>query len=494
MQHGFAGQVRLGGNRAHCSSVALQQRRAVRPSRNLTNVRCQAVSTETEQASPADTLLHNASSKAERFDGRAFRRGLGKTGRYIRNPINDKDSLALMETHGVGYSTTGLVAQMRESGNLWQFKDITVKLANAYGYCWGVERAVQMAYEARKAYPGQKLYVTNEIIHNPAVNQRLKEMDVEIIEDKTGTGKDFDPVQEGDVVILPAFGASVSEMRLLSDRKVQLVDTTCPWVSKVWNAVDNQSRKAHTSIIHGKYSHEETVATASFATTYLVVRDSAEAEYVADYIQNGGSKSEFLEKFQNSISAGFDPDTDLDRLGLANQTTMLRDETLQIGKLLEKTMMEKYGPAQLKDRYMVMDTICDATQTRQSAVYELTASQDQPDKKVDMMIVVGGFNSSNTSHLQEIPELRNVPSYWVNSAACIDVDSNKIMHKTAHGDMKETKNWIPDGRMVIGVTSGASTPDRAVEDVLDKVFQIRDPSYAGVPPRLEPAVPAKPEE
>jgi 4-hydroxy-3-methylbut-2-enyl diphosphate reductase len=324
--------------------------------------------------------------------------------------------------------------------------------------------------------------------------QRLKEMDIEIIEDKTGTGKDFDPVQEGDVVILPAFGASVSEMRLLSDRKVQLVDTTCPWVSKVWNAVDNQSRKAHTSIIHGKYSHEETVATASFATTYLVVRDIAEAEYVADYIANGGSKAEFLDKFKNSVSAGFDPDTDLERLGLANQTTMLRDETLQIGKLLEKTMMEKYGPAELKDRYMVMDTICDATQTRQSAVYELTASQDQADKKVDMMIVVGGFNSSNTSHLQEIPELRSVPSYWVNSAACIDVDSNKVMHKSAHGDMNETKNWIPDGPLVIGVTSGASTPDRAVEDVLDKVFQIRDPSYAGVPPRLEPAVPAKPEE
>ena len=324
--------------------------------------------------------------------------------------------------------------------------------------------------------------------------QRLKEMNVEIIEDKTGSGKNFDPVQEGDVVILPAFGASVSEMRLLSDRKVQLVDTTCPWVSKVWNAVDNQSRKAHTSIIHGKYSHEETVATASFATTYLVVRDIAEAEYVANYILNGGSKAEFLDKLQFSISAGFDPDEDLERLGLANQTTMLRDETLQIGKLLERTMMEKYGPAQLKDRYMVMDTICDATQTRQSAVYELTATQDQPDKKVDMMLVVGGFNSSNTSHLQEIPELRSVPSFWVNSAACIDVDSNKIMHKTAHGEMKETKNWIPDGPLVVGVTSGASTPDRAVEDVLDKVFQIRDPSYTGVAPRLEPAVPPKPEE
>lgn len=318
-------------------------------------------------------------------------------------------------------------------------------------------------------------------------------MDVVIIEDKSGTGKDFSGVQPNDVVILPAFGASVSEMQLLNDKQVQLVDTTCPWVSKVWNAVDSQSRKEHTSVIHGKYSHEETVATASFATTYLVVRDIKEAQYVANYIVNGGSKAEFMEKFKNSVSAGFDPDRDLDRLGLANQTTMLRDETLQIGKLLEKTMMEKYGPADLKNRYMVMDTICDATQTRQSAVYELTGHQTEADQKLDMMLVVGGFNSSNTSHLQEIPELANVPSYWVNSAACVDVDKNKVMHKTAHGDMKETTSWIKDGPLVIGVTSGASTPDRAVEDVLDKVFQIRDPAYAGITPMAEPVIPDKPE-
>ena len=323
--------------------------------------------------------------------------------------------------------------------------------------------------------------------------QRLKEMDIDIIEDTTGAGKDFSSVQQNDVVILPAFGASMSEMQLLNDRKVQLVDTTCPWVSKVWNAVDNQSRKSHTSIIHGKYSHEETVATASFATTYLVVRDVAEAQYVADYIMNGGSTAEFMDKFSNAVSAGFDPDQDLERVGLANQTTMLRDETLQIGKLLEKTMLQKYGPADLKNRYMVLDTICDATQTRQSAVYELTGHQNEPDKKVDMMLVVGGFNSSNTSHLQEIPELADVPSYWVNSAACVDVEKNKVMHKTAHGDMQETRNWIPDGPLVIGVTSGASTPDKAVEDVLDKVFQIRDPSFSGIAPKAEPSIPDEPE-
>ncbi|KAK9835932.1 hypothetical protein WJX84_010530 [Apatococcus fuscideae] len=373
----------------------------------------------------AEELLERASSSssstpdvsngtgAVRLDGKAFRRALGKNGKYIRQPKNDPDSLALMDTHGVGYSTTGLVAQMRANGNRWQHKDVRVKLAQAFGYCWGVQRAVEMAYEARKQYPGHKLHITNEIIHNPAVNQRLKEMDISIIKEQDGV-KDFGGIKSDDVVILPAFGASLQEMMLLSDRGVNIVDTTCPWVAKVWNAVDRQARKSHTSIIHGKYSHEETVATASFATTYLIVRDLTEAQEVCDYIINGGDKQAFLQKYSKAISEGFDPDRDLVRVGLANQTTMLRDETLEIGKMLERTMMQKYGPAELKEHYMVMDTICDATQERQTAVYDLVDKKpDMPEpEKLDMMIVVGGFNSSNTSHLQEIPEMRGIPSFW----------------------------------------------------------------------------------
>ncbi|KAI7835626.1 hypothetical protein COHA_010482 [Chlorella ohadii] len=349
-----------------------------------------------------------------------------------------------MEEHGVGYSTTGLVAQMREQEFTWKQGDVTVKLAEAYGFCWGVERAVQMAYEARKAYPGKRLHITNEIIHNPGVNQRLKEMDVNFIEASEEGDKDFSAVKEGEVVILPAFGASVQEMKLLSDRKVQIVDTTCPWVSKVWNAVDNQSRKGHTSIIHGKWAHEETIATASFAGTYLIVKDLKEAQYVCDYILQGGDRAEFLAKFQNAMSEGFDPEVDLQRIGMANQTTMLKGETEAIGKLLERTQLQKYGPAELSQRFMVMDTICDATQYRQDAVYKLTGAQGTPEG-IDMMIVVGGFNSSNTSHLQEIGEIAGIPSFWVDSAARIDVDANK--------------------------------------DVLDRVFRIKDPAFAGIAPR-----------
>lgn len=424
----------------------------------------------------------------EEFDARAFRRSLNQTGRYTRKPTNDAESLALMEEHGVGYSSSGLVAQMKEQGSVWKQGDVTVRLAEAYGYCWGVERAVQMAYEARKAYPGKRLHITNEIIHNPKVNQRLAEMDIEFIEATGSDGvgeKDFGNVREGDVVILPAFGASVQEMKLLNDKKVQIVDTTCPWVSKVWNAVDNQARKGHTSIIHGKWAHEETVATASFAGTYLIVKDMKETQYVCDYIMEGGSKEEFMAKFENAMSDGFNPETDLVRIGMANQTTMLKGETEAIGKLLENTMMRKYGPANLNEHFMIMDTICDATQERQDAVYEMTGHQEDPEdeERLDMMIVVGGFNSSNTSHLQEIGEMKNIPSFWVDSGARIDVEKNTITHKLAHGELVETSCWLPDGPITIGVTSGASTPDRAIEDVLDRVFKIKDPSFAGIAPK-----------
>lgn len=413
------------------------------------------------------------------MDGRSVRRSLNQTGRYTRQPNNNEESQQLMETHGVGYSSSGLVAQMREQGNTWQQGEVHVKLAKAYGYCWGVERAVRMAYEARRSFPDKKLYITNEIIHNPEVNQRLRELDISIVEEEEEKGKDYSNIAGGDVVIFPAFGATAQEMKYFRDKGVQIVDTTCPWVAKVWNSVDTYARKNFTSIIHGKYSHEETVATSSFAQDYLIVKDLKEAQYVCDYILNGGDREQFMAKFAKAVSKGFDPDTMLSRVGLANQTTMLKGETEQIGKLLERTMMQKYGPGELNQHFIVMDTICDATQERQDALYEITADPSA----IDMMVVVGGFNSSNTSHLQEIAEHKGIPSFWVDSAARIDVATNTVLHKLAHGELKETKSWLPAGPLRIGITSGASTPDRAVEEVLEKVFRIKDPNFAGIQPR-----------
>jgi len=419
--------------------------------------------------------------ETEKLNGRKFRRSLNSTGRYVRQPLNDPDSISQMEEHGVGYSRTGLVALMRAQNHVWKQGDVTIYLAESFGYCWGVERAVQMAYETVKAYPGKSLHITNEIIHNPTVNQRMRDMGYSFIETVEGK-KDFSAVQKGDVVVLPAFGATVQEMKLLNDREVQIIDTTCPWVSKVWNAVDNQARKAHTSIIHGKWQHEETIATASFAGDYVVVKNIEQAQYVCDYILQGGDRNEFLEKFKNAVSASFDPDTMLVRIGLANQTTMLKGETQQIGKMLEKTMMQKYGPESLSDHFMVLDTICDATQERQDAMYKLTGKENVD--KLDMFIIVGGFNSSNTSHLQEIAENAGIPSFWVDSAARVDVENNKVTWKNFQCELKETSNWIPkDGRpLSIGISSGASTPDAAVENVLNQVFRIRDPDFSGIAP------------
>ena len=304
-----------------------------------------------------------------------------------------------------------------------------------------------------------------------APSQRLAEMGVNFIAETAGV-KDYSGVRGGEVVILPAFGASVHEMKLLHERDVQIVDTTCPWVSKVWNAVDTHARKSHTSIIHGKWAHEETVATASFAAVFLIVKNLKEAAYVADYIVSGGSKADFYAYFdKEAMSKGFDPDADLMRVGIANQTTMLKGETEQIGKLFQAAMMEKYGVQALDSHFMLLDTICDATQERQDAMYELVKA------KPDIMLVVGGFNSSNTSHLQEISEDAGVTSYWVDTAERLG-PGNVIQHRTAHGELVTTSDWLPKGCCVVGVTSGASTPDKVVEDCLDKVFAIHEGAAA----------------
>jgi 4-hydroxy-3-methylbut-2-enyl diphosphate reductase len=290
-------------------------------------------------------------------------------------------------------------------------------------------------------------------------------MEVGFIEVIDGN-KDFSVVQSGDVVILPAFGASVTEMQLLNERGCTIVDTTCPWVSKVWNSVEKHKKRDYTSIIHGKYNHEETIATSSFADKYLVVLNLQQAEYVVNYILHGGDRTEFLTKFKNAYSEGFDPDLDLVKIGIANQTTMLKSETEQIGKLFEQTMLKKYGPIELNEHFMSFNTICDATQERQDAMLNLVTED------LDLMVVIGGFNSSNTTHLQEIAMEHGIPSYHIDSVARIG-QGNRIEHKPLGKDLQVKENWLPEGKITIGVTSGASTPDKVVADVIEKIFDLK---------------------
>jgi 4-hydroxy-3-methylbut-2-enyl diphosphate reductase len=396
------------------------------------------------------------------MDTKAFKRSLQQSENYHRKGFGHEAEVAgVMQT---AYQSS-LIQQIRSNNYRLERGAVTIRLAEAFGFCWGVERAVAIAYETRQHFPSERIWITNEIIHNPSVNQHLRDMEVGFIAVEKGQ-KDFSVVDSGDVVILPAFGASVQEMQLLNDKGCKIVDTTCPWVSKVWNTVEKHKKRDYTSIIHGQYKHEETVATSSFADKYLIVLNLQEAEYVSNYILHGGDKAEFLAKFSKAYSPGFDPDRDLERVGIANQTTMLKTETENIGKLFEKTMMRKFGPENLNEHFQSFNTICDATQERQDAMLSLV------DEKLDLMLVIGGFNSSNTTHLQEIAIDKNIPSYHIDCAERI-LPGNRIEHKPLGADLVVTEGWLPDGKIVVGVTSGASTPDKIVEDAIERILAMK---------------------
>ncbi len=405
------------------------------------------------------------------MDTRAFKRSLHHSERYNRRGFGLGEEVAgSLQT---AYQSD-LVAKLRDNGYLLRQGRLTVRLAEAFGFCWGVERAVAMAYETRRHYPSERIWITNEIIHNPSVNDHLRDMDVLFIPVEEGV-KDFSEVASGDVVILPAFGATVQEMQLLNERGCHIVDTTCPWVSKVWNSVEKHKKQEFTSIIHGKVKHEETLATSSFAGTYLVVLDLAEAQLVCDYILNASlpqddgqrrqARDAFMNHFAKACSPGFDPDRDLLRLGVANQTTMLKSETEEIGRLFERTMLQRFGPTQLSQHFLAFNTICDATQERQDAMFALV------DEPLDLMVVIGGYNSSNTPHLQEIAISRGIRSFHIDTPERIG-PANRIEHKPLGGGLVVEEPFLPAGEIRIGITSGASTPDRVVEDVIERLVEL----------------------
>jgi len=404
-------------------------------------------------------------------DTRAFKRSLHHSELYNRRGFGLGEEVAgSLQT---AYQSD-LIAALRTHGHELKEGRLTVRLAEAFGFCWGVERAVAMAYETRRHYPTERIWITNEIIHNPSVNDHLREMDVLFIPVEGGV-KDFSEVAAGDVVILPAFGATVQEMQLLSERGCHIVDTTCPWVSKVWNTVEKHKKQAFTSIIHGKVKHEETLATSSFAGTYLVVLDLAEAQMVCDYILAGAAAADpaeraaarqaFMDRFSRACSPGFDPDRDLTRLGVANQTTMLKSETEEIGRLFERTMLQRFGPAELNQHFLAFNTICDATQERQDAMFALV------DEPLDLMVVIGGYNSSNTTHLQEIAVSRGIRSFHIDTPERIG-PGNRIEHKPLGGELEVVDPFLPEGAIRVGITSGASTPDRVVEDVIQRLIAL----------------------
>ena len=392
-----------------------------------------------------------------------FRRGLG-----LKKEI---EPVLAAEYH------SALVEEIRAAGYTAQYGDVTLRLAQDFGFCYGVDRAVDYAYQATHKFPDKRIFLVGEIIHNPHVNTRLRESGVTFLYPTAEGVFDFGGITADDVVIMPAFGVALHDFKTLREIGCVLIDTTCGSVLNVWKRVESYARDGFTALIHGKYFHEETRATASQVNThpngtYIVVRDMDEARIVCDYIEGNEralTRDAFRAHFAEKASPGFDPDVDLTRVGVANQTTMLATESLAIAAEVGKSLAARYGADTLTEHFRSFDTICSATQERQDAVLELMRNPP------DVMIVIGGYNSSNTNHLAHLCR-EYTTAFHISDASCIDVEQRTIRHKpelAADAPEAEVTDWLPAGPLTIGVTAGASTPNVKIGETIERVLATR---------------------
>jgi len=358
---------------------------------------------------------------------------------------------------------SSLVERMRAEGFTLSCPPFTFYLAEEFGFCYGVDKAVDFCFETRMKFPEKRIFLTNEVIHNPRVNHQMREMGIQFL----ASPKDYSMLQPEDVVLLPAFGATTQLMEQLKKIGCILVDTTCGSVVAVWKRVEKYARNGFTSLIHGKYDHEETRATSSqvlpYGGHYLVVRDMDEVEEISRFIQDGVGAEIIREKYKSKSSEGFDPEKHLKRIGCANQTTMLSTESLAAAERIKCALSQKFGEENLKDHFMHFDTICSATQERQDAIEKLLN-----EKPLDLVLVIGGFNSSNTSHLLEISEEKVPASYHISEASDLISLSEIRCKKLFQEEPGTIKQWLPKGIQTIGLTAGASTPNRVIEDVIHR--------------------------
>ncbi|MBV8813732.1 MAG: 4-hydroxy-3-methylbut-2-enyl diphosphate reductase [Verrucomicrobia bacterium] len=371
-----------------------------------------------------------------------------------------------VESH---YRST-VVEKVRSNGGILRFGDTTVLLAKQFGFCYGVERAIDLAYAARKVFKDKRLFILGEIIHNPLVNDQIAAMGIKNL---IGSNKEaeIEDLTDADVVIVPAFGTDLETLSKIREKGCQIVDTTCGDVMSVWKRVRQNASENVTSIIHGKAEHEETKATASRALGlgrghYLVVLTLADTDYICDYMRHGGNKEALLERFKHAHSPGFDPEIHLKAVGVANQTTMLRGETEEVQRRIRAAILDRDGPEEGAKNFRFFDTICGATQERQDALRVLLQ------EKMNLLLVVGGYNSSNTSHLAEMGEVE-LPTYFVRGADKLE-SSQRITHFNLHKKAEiTTEGWLPDGPIVVGITAGASCPNNLIEETILRVYELR---------------------
>lgn len=403
----------------------------------------------------------------------------------VRTPEVMNRVKAEVETH----YRSKIVEKVRERGGILTIGNTTVRLAKQFGFCYGVERAIDLAYASRRVFPNQNIYLIGEIIHNPEVNRQLVEMGIQNLVGPNAAAN-VEELTPDDVVIVPAFGAETSMMDRIRERGCQIVDTTCGDVMSVWKRVRNYAKQGVTSIIHGKASHEETRATASRATQrenghYLIILTLDDTDYVCDYIRHGGDREAFLQRFAGAHSDGFDPDIHLNQVGVANQTTMLKSETEELQRRVAAAIQDRdsgersvpRGPKSDQEKnFQYFDTICGATQERQDALFDML------DKPMDVLLVVGGYNSSNTTHLVEIGE-RQLPTFFIRDAACLR-SFEEIVHFDIHRAEEVTSTYTNDllgeGPVTVGITAGASCPANLIEATILKAFQLRGVTEADI--------------
>lgn len=364
---------------------------------------------------------------------------------------------------------SGMVDLLMAQGYELKVGGLTFRLAREFGFCYGVDRAVDYAYEARSKFPDRRLFLVGEIIHNPHVNRKLSEMGVEFLWRGEDGDFDFSGLTPEDVVIMPAFGVTIEDFRRLRELGCVMVDTTCGSVLNVWKRVEKYARDGYTAVIHGKHYHEETKATASQVTKhpggrYLVLLNMDEARVVCDYIEQKTGVETVRRRFADTVSAGFDFERDLIRVGLANQTTMLSGESLAIAAEFRESMVRRYGEAAIDDHFRNFDTICSATQERQDALVELLQ------ERVDAMVVIGGYNSSNTCHLAALSTRTGTATYHLEDSYCID-PAGTIRHQPV-GTKHEVEDagWL-NGVARIGITAGASTPNNKIGETIARICE-----------------------
>ena len=384
--------------------------------------------------------------------------------------LRTPDVMSHVQAQVESHYRSALVEKIRAGGGLLRAGETTVRLAKQFGFCYGVERAIDLAYAAGKVFSDRRIFLLGEIIHNPDVNAQMSALGILTLGPRPSAAE-LDQLDASDVVIVPAFGAEVKTVEQIRDRGCQVVDTTCGDVMSVWKRVRQNAAEQATSIIHGKATHEETRATASRALGadgsghYLIVLDLEQTRRVCSFLEEGGDPAEFLSHFEGATSPGFDPLLHLARIGVANQTTMLRKETETIQALLREAIARRDGGSTSNFRYF--DTICGATQERQDALFQLLA------EPLDLLIVIGGYNSSNTTHLVEIG-VKNHPTWFVRNASCL-ISAREIRHYDLHSKSEIlSSDWLPLNRPLdIGVTAGASCPNNLIEECIRRVLELR---------------------